>query len=244
MRALLPEPGEPVDVHDWYARDWLEPGGVRVNFIASADGAISVAGRSGGLQTPGDNTVFAALRDLADVVVAGSGTVLAEGYGPSRPSPERRGLRRARGLAEVPPIAVVSRSLRLNPAAELFTAAEARTLVLTCAAADPDAKRALAAHADVVDCGDEDVDPAAARAALADRGHRRVLCEGGPTLFADWGAAGAVDELCLTTSPLLAGPGAGRVVAGRPWLAPLGLRLAGLLEEDGALFSRYRVGPS
>ena len=39
----------------------------------------------------------------------------------------------------------------------------------------------------------------------ARRGHELVLSEGGPTLFTSLVAAGLVDELFLTVSPLLAG---------------------------------------
>src|SRR2546429_47066 len=75
----------------------------------------------------------------------------------------------------------------------------------------------ISSRADVVICGDDVVDLGAVRAALADRGLTRILCEGGPTLFADLAAAGQVDELCLTLSPLLAGPGAGRITSGASW---------------------------
>jgi riboflavin biosynthesis pyrimidine reductase len=244
VRALLPTPADVVDVHASYAAGWLEPGGVRVNFIAAADGAVSVDGVSRGLQTPGDNTVFAALRDLADVVLAGSGTAVAEGYGAVHPSGARLAARRAYGLADVLPVAVSSRSLHLDPAAALFTGADpaGRTIVLTCTAADAGRRAALAEVADVVDCGTDVVEPARARAALAERGLTRVLCEGGPTLFAQWAAAGAADELCLSLSPRLGGPGAGRITAGDHWDSPVPLTLTGLLEEDGALFLRYRLG--
>jgi riboflavin biosynthesis pyrimidine reductase len=40
---------------------------------------------------------------------------------------------------------------------------------------------------------------------LRDRGHSLVLTEGGPTVFGSLVAAGLVDELFLTMSPLLAG---------------------------------------
>ena len=76
--------------------------------------------------------------------------------------------------------------------------------------------------------------------ALRARGLRRILCEGGPSLFAGIAGAGLLDELCLTVSPLLAGPGPGRIVAG-PEHAPVPLTLTTLLEEDGALFHRYVV---
>ena len=244
MRALLPGPTEDVDLREFYARDWLDVGGVRMNFVASVDGAATAEGKSKGLQTPGDNRVFTALRDLADVVLAGAGTVRIEGYRPI-PMSATRAERRARyGLPPVLPTAVISRSLRLDPDAPLFTAAPdgGRTIVITTAAADPGTRRALEQVADVAVCGQDDVDLAAARRALEERGHRRVLSEGGPTLFAEMAAAGVVDELCLSVTPMLAGPGARRIVAGELWQQPRQLRLTGLLEEDGALFARYAVG--
>ena len=78
MRALLPRFADDPDVHAHYARDWVARGGVRVNFVSAADGAVTADGKSKGLQTPGDNRVFAALRDLADVVLVGAGTAVAE----------------------------------------------------------------------------------------------------------------------------------------------------------------------
>ena len=90
---------------------------------------------------------------------------------------------------------------------------------------------------------DGGVDFAAAVAALRELGYRRILCEGGPRLFAAGLAGGAVDELCLTVSPMLTGPDEPRIVAGEPWPAELAprLRLVGLLTEDSALFCRYLI---
>ncbi len=247
------EPDGPVDLHAYYAEGWVAEGGVRVNFVSSADGAGTAAGLSRGLQTPGDNAVFAVLRDLADVILVGAATAAAEGYRPSRPSDRRRAIRAEYGLAEVPAIAVMSSSLQLDLSAELYSAAtQAPTLVVTGSAAP------IGPRNDIIDLAgtetrlqlvqapsdpDGGVDFAAAVAALRELGYRRILCEGGPRLFAAGVAGGAVDELCLTVSPLLAGPGASRIVAGEDWpqgVAPR-LRLVGLLTEDDALFCRYRL---
>ena len=86
------------------------------------------------------------------------------------------------------------------------------------------------------------MDLAAALDALAGRGLRRVLCEGGPTLLAALAARRLLDEACLTVAPLLAGPGAGRITTGQPH-RPLPLRLLHLLTEDDSLFLRYAVEP-
>src|SRR6266540_6045512 len=226
MRSLLPEPSADLDDAGVAARYAVpDTGGrphLRLNFVASADGAVTVHGLSEGLQTPGDNRVFTLLRDLTDVVLVGAGTIRLEGYGALRPGPERRARRREHGRAEVPVLAVVSGRLDLDPAAELFTAAPVRPVVITHEASPADRRAALAA--------------------LAGRGLPRILCEGGPHLFGSLLVAGCTDELCLTLSPLLAGPGPGRIVAGPPLPAPVAVRLTHLLEEDGALFCRYAVG--
>jgi riboflavin biosynthesis pyrimidine reductase len=84
------------------------------------------------------------------------------------------------------------------------------------------------------------VDLAAGLAALRDRGLGRVLCEGGPHLLGQVATDGLLDELCLTVSPVLAGPGPTRVIAGAPFPARP-MTLAHVLEDDGFLFCRYLV---
>jgi riboflavin biosynthesis pyrimidine reductase len=240
----VPDLVDDVDIHLSYAADWIGPGGLRANFVASADGAATVAGRSEGLQTPGDNRVFSALRDLADVLLVGAGTTRVEGYSAVKVSARRAAVRERFGFARYVPTAVVSARLHLDPKAGLFAEAqrEARTVVITCEEADRQRRADLARVADVVVCGVDTVDLAAARQALTDLGHRRVLCEGGPTLLAGLAGAGLVDELCLSLTPKLVGPGGPRIMTGEPWPpTPMPLWLAMLLEEDGALFARYQT---
>ncbi|HEY0999597.1 MAG TPA: dihydrofolate reductase family protein, partial [Streptosporangiaceae bacterium] len=144
-----------------------------------------------------------------------------------------------------PPIAVVSRRLDLDPDSPLITAApaHARTIVITTASA-PDARRDLVArYAEVIIAGQDTVDLTTAVEELAKRGHRRMLAEGGPRLLAQLAEAGLLDELCLTIGPLMAGPGAPRIMAGTPGTGPvatpLPLTLAHVLEDDGFLLCRY-----
>ena len=61
MRALLPVPNASADVHEHYARNWVDTGGLRVNFVSATDGAAQADGKSAGLQTDGDNRVFGVL---------------------------------------------------------------------------------------------------------------------------------------------------------------------------------------
>jgi riboflavin biosynthesis pyrimidine reductase len=242
MRRLVPTLGD-VDPVGAYGRlGPLGPGrpGVRLNMIASVDGAASLDGRSGALGGPADKALFAVLRSLADVIVVGAGTIRAEGYGPVRLEEAARERRRRWGLSAVPPIAVITRTCRLEWASPFFTEAEERPLVLTVATATAADRERAAEVADVIIAGQAEVDLVQAVGALAGRGHDNVLSEGGPAVAAELAAAGLLDELCLTVSPLLAGGDGHRILAG-PALAPPGpLELVHVLEADGYLFLRYR----
>lgn len=215
---------------------------VRLNFVTSADGAVSVDGVSGGLACPGDGEVFGLLRELADVVVAGSGTVRAEGYRGVRTSAEIRARRRARGQAAIPPVAVVTASCSLEPDAPLLTDTSVPPLVLTSEGAPAAARRRLAdAGAEVVVVADAAIAPAAVLAALEARGLRRVLCEGGAALAGSIVADDLLDELCLSLAPQLAGAGAGRIVAGQALAGVRPLRLASVIGHEDGLMLRYRT---
>ena len=215
---------------------------VRGNAITSLDGAATTAGTSGGLGGAGDRRLFALQRELADVIVVGAGTARAENYGGARMSVAQRRRRQARGQSEVPPIALVTRSGVIEHDLGVLTDSEARPLVLTCAAAASDARSRVGDAADVLDCSGADpgqVDLATALQRLAGRGMLRVLTEGGPSLLGAFIAAHLLDEMCLTSAPLLVGGNAVRIAGGpADVLAPM--RRAHLLaDDDGFLYARY-----
>lgn len=238
LRELPSDDAELAPLYAYPARHWL-----RGNMVASADGAASVDGLSGGLSSPGDRRLFWVLRGLADVILVGSGTARAEGYRPTRSKDSWAPLGLRDGRPAAPPLALVSQSLNLDPADPVFTGAPAdgRTIVITCAAAPAQAQVSLKRSADVIVAGDTAVDLKEAISALRDRGLGRILCEGGPHLLSDLAADALLDELCLTISPVLAGPGASRILAGAPIPAER-LSLGHVLEGDGTLFCRYTAG--
>ena len=206
--------------------------------VASLDGGVTVEGRSGGLAGAADKELFGALRQIADVVLAGAGTVRAEDYGPPKATEEVRALRRARGQREVPRLAVVSRRLDLDPTARLFSDPDNRPYVITHTAAPADRRGELAEVADVVSYGEDEVDLVAALAHLRSEGAAVVTCEGGPTLNGTLIALDLIDEWALTLSPVLIGGDARR--SSRGMVAdPRRFELARLLEGDGELLSRW-----
>jgi len=242
VRQILPSPAE-ITAEDAYGeprptmegRPW-----VVVDMIASADGAIAVEGRSGGLGGPADKAVFRALRGAADVVLVGAGTARAEGYGPVRADDATRARRRARGQAPVARLALVTARLDLDPEARMFTEAEEPPVVITTVAAAAGADAALAGRADLVAVGDDEVDLALGMAALHERGASLVLVEGGPTLNGHLVAADLVDEWCLSIAPVLVSGESGRAAHGPEPTEPVAMQLHRLLEADGYLFATYR----
>jgi riboflavin biosynthesis pyrimidine reductase len=237
VRVLLPEPG-PLPAGG--VEELYDPGPqpcLRAGFVVGVDGSVAVDGRSAGLRTASDARAFHALRAVCDAVVVGAGTARTERYGPVVLRPEGLAWRRANDRDCDVPLVVVSRTLSLDPAARLFTGP--RPLVVTCAAAPAERRRAVTEVADVLVCGDDDVDLAAAVDVLRARGLVHLLCEGGPALLADLLARQLVDELCFTVSPMLAG---GAQVLQQQLAEPVTLDLRSVVDGgDGALLCRWRV---
>jgi len=195
---------------------------LRVNMVSTLDGAATGdSGKSGSINNAADKRVFDLLRAQADAIVVGAGTARTEGYRPGST-----------------PIVVVSHR-GLVP--ELLQDAPAGTVLLvTCSdSIGLDECRARLGADQVIVAGESQVDLAAMRAALVERGFGNLICEGGPHLFRDLLGAGVVDELCLTWVPQVVGGVHPRILEGAPVAASM--RLALLLEQDSTLIGRWLV---
>lgn len=243
MRLVVPpavgEAGT-AELEDLYAAE--RPEWLRLGFVAALDGGVQLDGRSGGLSSPGDRLIFRLLRSVCDVILVGAGTVRAEGYRDVDLPAELRARRRVRGGGDGPALAVVTGSGRLHDDGPLLgEGSGTRLVLLTTAAGRETAQAAGGPRAEVVVCGDERVDPAAALGALRARELAHVLCEGGPGLTSDLLRHGLVDDVCLTLAAVIAGSGAAHLTTGSPLPQPVRLDLAHLLEDDGTLLGRWRV---
>lgn len=210
---------------------------VTANMIASVDGAFAVDGRSGGLGTEEDRDVFHALRGLADVILVGAATARDERYRRPSPLPVAAAERGRRGQGPAARLVLVSRSGRL-PADQPFLEGDGEPpLLVHPSSAAVDAP----AGVETLACGHgSDVDVAALLRHLHGEGARRVLSEGGPGLLGQLHRGGLLDELFVTTSPLLVG---GRDVGllGHGPALPTSRHLHRLwLGSGGALFATWR----
>jgi riboflavin biosynthesis pyrimidine reductase len=194
---------------------------VTAMMVSSLDGRAAVAGSSRPLGGEYDLRLLLALRASADALIVGPSTVRAEGYGP------------------LPcPAVLVSRTFDLPWKAGLFATPGLPVLVYTgpSAGEPPD----VAAAVEVVRLDEPSL--AAVLADLRARGMSRLLCEGGPRLNRALLAAGLLDELFLTLSPLVTGDDSQTaILAGGALPAPLRLALRSVATADGELYLRYSV---
>jgi len=214
---------------------------LRAIFITSLNGSITVDGRSGALGNDTDRALLLAMRDWSDVVLAGAHTVTAENYGGVVTSPEVSAARVAEGRPPVPRLAVVTRSLRLDPESRFFREATTPPLVLIPGSSftDPDLAaqrdRLTAAGAEIHSTGDGS--PAEIVRVLHGLGLPRISCEGGPALFSEVLRAGLVDVLHLTVAPVIHAPVEKQLAHDVHTRFTLDRHLA---TDDGTLFLRLR----
>jgi riboflavin biosynthesis pyrimidine reductase len=227
MRRLFPDPAEPVQsIRNCYEvprpnapgdRPWIA-----VCMVSSLDGAIAVEGRSQGLSNSNDTQVLLTLRDIADVILVGAGTVRDEEYGPPRKAGQR--------------VAVVTNSGRVDLRSALFTSGSG---FLICPENLPEMP------VDTLRCGRDRVDLPLAVSRLKDLvpGVRLVQAEGGGMLNGALAAADLIDELNLTISPQLVGGVSPRLMTTDAVQRKFELAHL-LIDEQSFLFSRWVRRPT
>ena len=230
LTRVVPGPVEEIDLDDRarlleaYApprTPWF-----RFNLITSVGGSAAGSdGTSESLTNPADRRLLGVIRELADIVLVGAQSVRAEGFQLPR---------RAR-------LAVVTTSGDLH--GHRIDSTEGRVYVV-CPASAADRAAASIPGAEIITiAGKGTLAPAAIVAALHERGFTSIVCEGGPSLVAQFVVASLVDELCLSTSPTLGGPSL--PLLGHEEIDPVRLELSQLL-VDGAsgMYARWAVLPA
>ena len=204
-----------------------------LNMAATADGRVSIGGRSAPVAGAADRELFHELRTQADAVMAGAGTVRAERYGPITKNPDLAARRERDALA-----IVVSGSLDLPTDLPLLADASSRVVIVTASDESLDVQADLS----YIRQPPDGTLAGALRSLREDHGVRSVLCEGGPHLNSELFREGLVDELFLCLSPRIAGePDQPASLEGVALPEPVDLEVVSLHEAEDHLFFRYRV---
>jgi len=162
----------------------------------SLDGRIATAsGHSKYINGPAGLAHLHRLRALVDAVVVGVGTAIAD-------DPQ---LTVRRVVGPQPARVVIDPNGRLAAGARVFTADGAPRLLVTAQAT----RRAVPPGVEVIalPAADGRLAPAAILAALAARGLRRILIEGGADTVSRFLTAGCLDRLHVMVAPIIIGSG-------------------------------------
>ncbi|GAA0669948.1 dihydrofolate reductase family protein [Streptomyces thermocarboxydovorans] len=155
------------------------------------------------LSSPEDFDRVDEVRASVDAILVGAGTIRADNPRLLVNSPERRAVRRARGLPEYPLKVTVSGSGDLDPAAAFWHTGGDKVLYTTDKGAER--ARSLGLATDVVPLGTE-LDWRRLLTHLHDeRGVRRLMVEGGGVIHTQLLTQGLADELQLVLAPLFVG---------------------------------------
>lgn len=242
MQRVWPLPAAEIDdagLEELYTYPAGPGSWLAVNFVSSLDGGIEVEGRSAGLSTPADRRVFALAHDLADVVLLGAGTAVAEDYPGLRPDTATAARRERHGLSPVAPLALVT-SGSLPPDATSIVDVRVPSIVVTSGAGAGQRAAWEDAGALVLVAGDEHVDLADAVTQLAERGLRRIDCEGGPGIVGTLLADDLVDEIRVSYAPFAVAGQAARMARSSEALSPpAAFDVGSLLVDDGTLLVRW-----
>jgi len=240
---------------------------VIANFVSTLDGVVSyeIKGHASGSTVSGSDTadgfIMGLLRASADAVIVGSGTVHDAGaealWTPEYTYPNAKLLFREYRVdvlhkPEYPILVLFSGSGRLELERAIFRTPGMRTAVITTSAgrdvlvaAGATTLPSVQIRALDAKCGTL-APMAILRLLYAELGVRRLLHEGGPTLFGQFLGANVVDELFLTLSPQVAGrkadairPGLVQGMEFMPECAP-GFQLLSVRQRAEHLYLRYQ----
>jgi riboflavin biosynthesis pyrimidine reductase len=240
---------------------------VIANFVSTLDGVVSyeLKGKSGGStisgSDPADRFIMGLLRASADAIVVGAGTlrdVSAKSlWTPEYVYPDAKNMYAeyrvsAQRKPEYPLLVIVSGSGQLELNRAIFQTPAMRTVVITTSAGRDQltsrgAETLNSMEIHVLDSSNGSIAPLAILKLLQSQfGVKTVLHEGGPTLFGQFLAAEAVDELFLTLSPQIAGrkgdatrPGVAQGVEFAPDSAPW-FQMVSAKQSAAYLYLRYR----
>ena len=203
---------------------------LRLNLVTSVSGSAAGSdGTSETLTNVADRRILGVIRELSDVVLVGASSVRAEGYQLPRRST----------------LAIVTASGNL--AGHKLTVDDPSRIVVVCPPSVVDRVRSTLGDATILTTATQTtqthegrIPPFAIIDALREAGYSSIVCEGGPDRAAQLVSAGLVDEVCMTTSPVLAAVSLAPFGAELTSSVPLGLTQL-LVDSAGSIYARWSI---
>jgi 5-amino-6-(5-phosphoribosylamino)uracil reductase len=185
------------------------------------------------------------VRAACDAILVGAATVRHDNPRLLVKDPARRRARVARGLRPSPTKVTLTTGGDLDAGSNFFTAGSSDKLVYCPSGVVGSTRARLGRVATVVDAGPR-VDVRRLAEDVGDRGHQRLMVEGGGRVLTQFLAADLADELQLVVAPFFIGdPRAPRLVRSGPfpWTAERRARLAQVRPIGDVVLLRYALSP-
>ncbi len=213
---------------------------VLMNVITTVDGRTTIENRSHGIGTATDHVLMQQIRAGADAVLFGVGTIRREGVSPGVPVKHEAARIAANRRAQ--PLSVVlggRDSVELR--GRLTKIGPDELVIFLPHGADP---VPLEGSATVYIAESGRPNPADVVRILYERhGVRRLLLEGGPSIYSSFLQSGLVDQIFWTIAPKVSADasGAGMLAGNGHNAVPRGAALQTIFEDEGELYLRYRL---
>ncbi len=229
--SLLP------DLYSWPEKPWI-----RANMVQTLDGSVLDSLGSTELITNDiDKSVFRTLRQLSDVVIVGSKTASKNKYQDIKINEQNKEIRKKLKLKQNPRLAIISNNLNFDN--NFFTNWQDNLLPLLYTHKENQIQIEKYQNlAEIVLCGEKQVDLKAVKKDLIQKSFKRILCEGGPTLLNSMFQNNLIDELDLTLQVQLSHSIEPLKIAQGPLLKPsIKLKPIHVIQHEKTLLLRYMV---
>src|SRR5262245_42833000 len=216
---------------------------VIVNMAVSVDGRINSRTRERfALGSEHDRRLMDVLRERADAVLIGAGTVRHDGHPMLLRYPDLVAKRTRRGASAHPVNVVLSGDLDL-PLKPFFQGDATKRIIFTTKRASAARVKKFERVAEVIVLPGKEPSPARVVAELGKRGLKKLILEGGGGVHFPFAKAGLVDEWYITITPrLIGGIGAPSFLDGEGFVKAdhIQLKLVSLRRVKDELFLRYK----
>jgi riboflavin-specific deaminase-like protein len=217
-----------------------------VNFAITCDGRVTTRNFTpSDFSSPEDKRRLLQIRATGDALLAGARTIAADNMSMGLPDAKLRAGRLRRNQSEYPLRVILSNSGNISPSLGLFAHDFSPVVIFSTHRMSRTRRAQLEKHATVHLSDTETVDLHQVLSTLQKDYHvKKVVCEGGPSLFRGLLEAGLVDEINLTLCPRVFGGTATPTLTGMPGgFLPKSMicSLAKMEIVGGECFLRYRV---
>jgi riboflavin-specific deaminase-like protein len=191
---------------------------VLVNFAITADGKTSTRCRTpSGFTSSRDKRRLSEIRALGDALLVGRNTVATDGMGMGISSPDLRAERMAAGKPPSPLRIIVSARGRFDVTWKVFANSDSPLILCTADKIPERTVKRFPSFVKILEFPKGKIPIEGLLGMLLARwGVRKIVCEGGPSLFKSLLQADVVDELYLTVAPVIFGGNAAVSLTGLP----------------------------